>query len=107
MAAFRALRSRTGCRCQSRPQRLPPRLRTVTKRPEPASDVILGGGLIRRNSGQVTAVGGRALRTPQGHPIRYVDDDIVIDLPDGSEVIYCGAEGRLEAIRDGVLRRVA
>ena len=67
--------------------------------------MIYGGGLIRRNIGQVTAVGGRALRTPQGHPIRYVDDDIVIDLPDGRQAIYCGHEGRAEAIRNGALTR--
>ena len=78
---------------------------TVTKRPEPAGEVIYGGGLIRRNIGQVTAVGGRALRTPQGHPIRYVDDDIVIDLPDGRQEIYCGREGHAEAIRNGALTR--
>ena len=78
--------------------------RTTTKRPEPNGDVIYGGDpLIRRNIGHVTAVGGRALRTRQGHPIRYVGDDIVIDLPDGRQEIYCGREGRAEAIRDGVL----
>ena len=74
------------------------------KRPEPAGELIYGGGLlVRRNIGHVTAVGGRALRTRQGNPIRYVGDDIVIDLPDGRQEIYCGREGRAEAIRDGVL----
>ena len=34
---------------------------------------------------------------------RIVGDDIVIDLPDGRQEIYCGREGRAEAIRDGVL----
>ena len=63
-----------------------------------------GGPLVRQNIGHVTAVGGVALRTDHGHPIRYVGDDIVIDLPDGRQEIYCGREGRAEAIRDGVLR---
>ena len=62
-----------------------------------------GGPLIRRNIGHVTAIGGRALRTRQGYPIRYVGDDIVVDLPDGRQDIYCGREGRAEAIRNGVL----
>ena len=71
----------------------------------PAGEVFHGGPLIRRNIGQVTAVGGRPVRTRQGNPIRYVGDDIVIDRADGSQVIYCGREGRDEAIRDGVLTR--
>ncbi len=80
--------------------------RTATKRPEPAREVIYGGPVIRRNIGQVTAVGGRALRTRQGYPIRYVGHDIVIDGPDGSQEIYCGREGRAEAIRNGVIAAV-
>ena len=81
--------------------------RTATKHAEPAGEVIYGDGtLVRRNVGHVTAVGGRALRTNQGYPIRYVGDDIVIDRPDGSQEIYCGREGRAEAIRNGVLAGV-
>ena len=60
--------------------------RTATKRPEPGGELIYGGSLrVRWNIGHVTAVGGRALRTRQGNPIRYVGDDIVIDLPDGRQ----------------------
>ena len=73
-------------------------------KPEPASPRTYGHGqTLRRETGHVTAVGGRALRTRQGYPIRYVGDDIVVDLPDGSQEIYCGREGRAEAIRNGVL----
>jgi hypothetical protein len=30
--------------------------------------------------------------------------DYVIDHPDGSQTIYCGAEGYREAVRDGTVR---
>ncbi len=63
------------------------------------------GTIVRRNIGHVIAVGGMAVRTSQGEPIRYLGDDIVIERADGSQVIYCGREGRAEAIRDGVLTR--
>ena len=77
-------------------------------RPEPAGEVFYGAGThVRRPGGQVLAVDGRALRVPQGHPVRHVRGDIVIDRPDGSQVIYSGHAGRAEAIRDGVLMRTA
>ena len=82
-------------------------LRHAASRPEPAGVIYTPPGtIIRRHIGQVTAIGGRALRTNQGHPIRYVGDDIVIDRPDGSQEIYCGREGRVDAIRNGILAGV-
>ena len=60
------------------------------KPPEPVGEVIGGGAILQR--------------TTQGYPIRFVGDEIIIDRPDGSQVIYCGREGRADAIRDGVLR---
>jgi hypothetical protein len=47
-------------------------------------------------------VGGQPVRTRQGYPIRYVGGDIIIDRPDATQDIYCGREGRAEAIRNGV-----
>ena len=54
------------------------------------------GPIIRLNTGQVTAVGGQPVRTRAGNPIRHVDGDIIIDRPDGTQVIYCGREGRAD-----------
>ncbi len=78
-------------------------------REKPAAEGVMfherPGTIIRRNVGQVLAVGGRAVRTIQGDPVRYVGNDIIIDRADGSQDIYCGREGRAEAIRDGFLVR--
>jgi hypothetical protein len=81
--------------------------RTEPKRTKPVGQVIYGDGtLVRRNMGQVTAVGGRPLRTNRGEPIRYERDNIIVSRSDGTQVIYCGREGRADAIRDGVVTAV-
>ena len=50
------------------------------------------------------AVGGKPLlRTRSGQAIRREGRDYVIDQPDGSQIIYSGAEGYREALRDGTL----
>lgn len=74
--------------------------RTATTRPEPPSEVIYGGAPIRRNIGQVTAVGGRPVRTRSGDPIRYLEHDIIIDRADGTQVIYTGDLGRADFARE-------
>ena len=70
-----------------------------------AGDVIYGDGtLVRRfYANAVLAVGGRPLRTSAGHPLPRVGRDYVVDQPDGSQVIYSGADGYREALREGTL----
>jgi hypothetical protein len=68
-----------------------------------AGEVILGGERIvcRHNTGKVLAVGGRPLRTSSGYPIRREGHDYIVDQPDGSQVIYSGADAYREALYDG------
>jgi hypothetical protein len=54
-----------------------------------AGEVILGGErIVRRNIGQVLAVGGRPLS-----PTRRVGRDVIVDHEDGSSTMYSGPEG--------------
>lgn len=70
-----------------------------------AGEVIYGDGtLVRRYyENAVLAVGGRPVQTSSGLAIRRMCSDYVIDQPDGSQVIYSGADGYREALRDGAL----
>ena len=72
-----------------------------------AGEVIYGNGktITRYFDNAIVAVGGKPLlRTSSGRAIRREGRDYVIDQPDGSQVIYSGAEGYREALRDGTLR---
>ena len=71
-----------------------------------AGEVIYGNGktITRYFDNAIVAVGGKPLlRTTLGQVIRREGRDYVIDQPDGSQVIYSGAEGYREALRDGTL----
>jgi len=79
-----------------------PTPKAATPAPEPAGTPYHGdrGKILHRDIGTITAIGGQPVRTRQGHPIRRVGGDIIIDRPDGSSVIYCGAEGRADVARE-------
>ena len=72
----------------------------------PAGEVIHhppGGVLVRRNTGQVLAVGGVPLRGTERTP-RPVGRTLVIDRDDGSQLIYCDQAEYLADLRAGAVR---
>ena len=79
---------------------------TTTSNRAVAGEVIRADGrtITRYFDNAVVAVGGEPLlRTRSGQVVRREGRDYVIDQADGSQTIYSGREGYLEALRDGTL----